>query len=82
MPVRGMTGDECPLDALYGEAVLNVPVFCDVPLIIEIDEIALGDLPEGHEGGDSEEKDDEQQMLFCRHRMVLVGGWQLGMFTI
>ncbi len=53
MPVRGMTGGECPLDALYGEAVLDVPVFRNVPRIIEIDEIAVRDLPEGHEGGDS-----------------------------
>ena len=41
-----------------------MPVFCEVLLIIEIDEIAVCDLPEGHEGGDSEEGDDEQ-MLFC-----------------
>jgi hypothetical protein len=63
MPVCGMSGGECPLDALYGEAVLNVPVFCNVPGIIETDEIAVRDLPEGYEGGDSEEGDDEQ-MLF------------------
>ena len=81
MPVRGMTGGECPLDALYREAFLNVPVFCDVLLIIEIDEIALRDLPEGQEGGDGEEGDDEQ-MLPCQHRIVLVGGWQLGLSSI
>jgi len=40
-----------------------VPVFGNVPPIIEINEIAVGDLPEGHEGGDGEEEGDDKQVF-------------------
>ena len=64
MPELGMQRRKGPPNRLHSEAVLNVPVFGYVPRIIEIDEIAVRDLPEGHEGGDGEEGDDEQ-ILFC-----------------
>jgi hypothetical protein len=65
MPVAGMARGERPQDPLHGKAVLNVPVFGDVIRIIEINEIALRDLPEGHEGGDDEEQGDYEQALLC-----------------
>jgi hypothetical protein len=64
MPELGIQRRKGPSDRLPSEAVLNVPVFSYVPRIIKIDEITLHDLPEGQEGGDDEERDDEQ-MLFC-----------------
>lgn len=65
MPIRGMAGGERPEDPLHGKAVLNVPVLGDVLRIIERNEIAPGDLPEGHEGGDDEQQGDYEQALLC-----------------
>src|SRR5271157_301100 len=70
MPVRCMAGGACPEDPLHGKAVLNVPVVGDVLRIIESNEIAVRDLPEGREGGDDEEQGDYEQALLCRHGMV------------
>jgi hypothetical protein len=47
-----------------------VPVVGDVHRIIEINEIAVRDLPEGHEGGDDEEQADYEQALLCRYNMA------------
>ena len=63
VPELGIQRREGPSNRLHREAVLNVPVFGNVPPIIEINEIAVGDLPEGHEGGDGEEEGDDKQVF-------------------
>jgi len=68
MPVRDITGRECPSNPFHRNTVLNMNVFCYVFRIVEIDEIEIFDLPEYHQGGNCQEKVNKKDMLiFCHN---------------
>ena len=69
MPELGIERRKGPPNRLHSEPVLNVPVFGYVPGIIQIDKIAIRDLPEGDEGG-GEEEEDKEKRLFCRQFII------------
>jgi hypothetical protein len=47
-PVRVMTGRECPSNSLNRNAILDMIVFGYIDVIVDINEIAIIDLPEDH----------------------------------
>ena len=60
MPVAGIAdGGESPTQVFNGQAVQHVAVFGNVNVIVEIDEVAQGNLPEG--AGDDDRKNDADQ---------------------
>ena len=64
VPELGIQGRKGPPNRLHSEAVLNIPVFGYIARIIIIDEIAVRDLPEGHEDGEGEKGDDEEMFFY------------------
>ena len=59
MPVTGIADGESPTQVFNSQAVQHVAVFGYVNMIVEVNEVAPGNLPEG--AGDDDRKDDADQ---------------------
>jgi hypothetical protein len=56
VPVRDMTGRECPSNPVQRNTVLDMTIFRYIERIVKINEIAAIDLPECHKGGNREKQ--------------------------
>jgi hypothetical protein len=63
MPIRGMTGRECPSNCLRCDTMLDMYVFGYVLAIVKVNEIALIDLPERQERSSRQKKINQQELL-------------------
>ena len=67
MPVRFMTGGECPSDAFHRETMLNMTVIGYILGIIVANEVTTIDLPKRQDGSNNQE-DADHWNLMVRHR--------------